>query len=242
MQLTNIHRSHLHPVRMAEDLHRIKHPQRKKAANPFEKDFFLNFKQLAKPQFRAYKQFEAVRGCHPPTEDRFDARPSRVRRRHHPRAKQTTGVRVSLWLHQVEVRRAIPTPIHRYRVALLQHRYPDIYNDMREGAIRFDTSDYPTNHPNYSTINKKVLGKFKDETAGQPIHEFVGLRAKMYSIRLADSEKRTAKGVARYVKNRDLRYTLYCDCLLGELRTAHCMNVIRAAGNHHLYSVQTWVN
>jgi len=29
--------------------------------------------------------------------------------------------------------------------------------------------------------NKKVIGKFKDEAAGKPILEFVGLTSKMYS-------------------------------------------------------------
>ena len=29
--------------------------------------------------------------------------------------------------------------------------------------------------------NKKVIGKFKDEAAGKPILEFVGLKSKMYS-------------------------------------------------------------
>ena len=40
--------------------------------------------------------------------------------------------------------------------------------------------------------NKKVVGKFKDETQGIPICEFIGLRSKMYSIKLDnDSEKKT---------------------------------------------------
>ena len=42
----------------------------------------------------------------------------------------------------------------------------DIYADMLADADQFDTSDYPTDHPNFSLANKKVLGKFKDETAG----------------------------------------------------------------------------
>jgi len=29
--------------------------------------------------------------------------------------------------------------------------------------------------------NKKVIGKFKDEAAGKPIVEFIGLKSKMYS-------------------------------------------------------------
>ena len=50
---------------------------------------------------------------------------------------------------------------------------------MKGLAEHFDFSNYPTTHPLYSIENKAVLGKFKDETAGEPIEEFIGLRSKM---------------------------------------------------------------
>ena len=53
---------------------------------------------------------------------------------------------------------------------------------MACNADQYDTSNYPKDHPLYSTANKKVLGKMKDECAGAPIAEFAGLRPKMYSI------------------------------------------------------------
>ena len=58
----------------------------------------------------------------------------------------------------------------------------DVYQDMSEMQQEFDCSDYPEDHPLYSTTNKKVLGKFKDEMNGGIIEEFVGLRSKIYSI------------------------------------------------------------
>jgi hypothetical protein len=54
---------------------------------------------------------------------------------------------------------------------------PDVYADMGKMASHFDTSDYPEEHPLYSKANKKVVGKFKDETSGFPISEFVGLKS-----------------------------------------------------------------
>ena len=51
---------------------------------------------------------------------------------------------------------------------------------MKQDQDLYDTSDYPKDHPLYSVSNKKVIGKFKDETEGVPVSEFVGLRAKMY--------------------------------------------------------------
>ncbi|XP_071138725.1 uncharacterized protein [Mytilus edulis] len=53
----------------------------------------------------------------------------------------------------------------------------DMYDDMMEYQDMFDTSEYDEAHMLHSNHNKKVLGKFKDETKGVPISEFVGLRA-----------------------------------------------------------------
>ena len=51
----------------------------------------------------------------------------------------------------------------------------------------FDTSGYPKSHPLHSEVNKKVVGKFKDESSGVAIAEFVGLRPKLYSLRLDEA-------------------------------------------------------
>jgi len=57
----------------------------------------------------------------------------------------------------------------------------------------------------YSPINAKVIGKFKDETNSVPPQEFVGLRAKMYSLYTPITEKEskmTAKGIKKsYIKH-----------------------------------------
>ena len=57
--------------------------------------------------------------------------------------------------------------------------------------------DYKDDHLNYVTnylavdkSNKKIIGKFEDETEGIPIIEFVGLRSKMYSITLFNDEEK----------------------------------------------------
>ena len=62
---------------------------------------------------------------------------------------------------------------------------------------RFDTSDYPTNHPSgiKTGLNSKVLVMFKDEGGGKQIVEFVGLRAKLYSYKMHDgSEDKNVRG------------------------------------------------
>ena len=53
---------------------------------------------------------------------------------------------------------------------------------------RFDTSDYPINHPSgiKTGLNSKVLGLFKDDDGGKQIVEFVFFRAKLYSYKMHD--------------------------------------------------------
>jgi len=89
----------------------------------------------------------------------------------------------------------------------------DIYADMRQDSNRFDTSNYPLDHPLYSQTNKQVLGKFKDEHNGVPAQEFVGLRSKMYSFKTKNSGKQVAKGIAKVFTKKHLRHEAYLRCL-----------------------------
>ena len=64
----------------------------------------------------------------------------------------------------------------------------DVYKDMSETKDEYDFSDYPTDHPLYDETNKKVIGKLKDECAGAPIAEYIGLRPKLYSVLRTDEQ------------------------------------------------------
>ena len=111
----------------------------------------------------------------------------------------------------------------------------DIYKDMAKDADRFDTSDYPKDHFLHSTVNKKVLGKMKDECAGLPIQEFVGLRAKMYSLMYGDGkEKRTAKGITRACQRR-MKHEQYKKSLFEGTQTNVVGHVIRSH-DHEMFS------
>ena len=52
----------------------------------------------------------------------------------------------------------------------------DIYKDFWNDKDMFDNSDYPERSPYYCNVNKKIIGKFKDEACGIPITEFIGLK------------------------------------------------------------------
>ena len=108
----------------------------------------------------------------------------------------------------------------------------DVYEDFRRIGLRndcWDNSDYPKDSPYYSTHNKKVIGKFKDEAAGMPIIEFVGLRSKMYSyIKENGGGGMTAKGVKRYVIRNKLTHNNFIDVINTKGIMRHSMNTIRS--------------
>ena len=81
---------------------------------------------------------------------------------------------------------------------------------MADNLDVYDTSDYPVDHSLYSKTNAKVLGKMKDECSSLAQQEFVGLRAKMYSILLPNGKpKFTAKGVSRWYILKHLHHKDY---------------------------------
>lgn len=61
----------------------------------------------------------------------------------------------------------------------------DVYDNMRCDIARFDTSDFPENNAyGMLRVNNKVPGLMKDENNGAIMTEFVGLRTKMYALRV----------------------------------------------------------
>ena len=117
----------------------------------------------------------------------------------------------------------------------------DIYQDMLEDAELFDTSEYAKHHPLHSIINKKVLGKMKDEAHGIPNQEFIVFRPKMYSILYTENnklaEKKTATGVNKLVAKKHIKHDNYKTCLFDKNQTKGSMNQIRTYG-HQIYSMK----
>lgn len=112
----------------------------------------------------------------------------------------------------------------------------DLYDDMKSYKQHLDLSDYDKTHPLYDSTNKKVVGKFKDETNGIPIKEFVGLQSKMYSFITEDNKcTKKAKGVNKSTVKKCLSIDDYRTTLFQETTKQIQMNCIRHV-NHELYS------
>jgi len=93
----------------------------------------------------------------------------------------------------------------------------DIYIDIKpDAAAHFDCSEYAESHTLFSTVNMKRLGKWKDENCKSgPIRQFVGIRAKMYSIRCENKKfnKVKANGIIKAYCQRNLRHKHYLRAL-----------------------------
>lgn len=118
---------------------------------------------------------------------------------------------------------------------VLQLTTDDLYADMAQQLHSYDTSNFPQDHPLHSQINKKVVGKFKDELGGRLMTEFVALRSKMYCF---DSEEngRRAKGVKKTVTKR-LTTNDYRQCLHGKITMTHAMTTLPS--HHHCLYTET---
>ena len=102
-----------------------------------------------------------------------------------------------------------------------------VYDQCFKDKHLFDFSGYPKDSVYYGSLNKKVLGKMKDELNAVKIVAFVGLKSKMYSL-VADNDKEVykAKGV-----NKKLTHKEYLDVLFDKKVVRHKMKRIQSVLN-----------
>ena len=117
----------------------------------------------------------------------------------------------------------------------------DVYKDMWEQKELYDFAEYPPTNAYHDKTNNKVIGKFKDETKGDPVLEFVGLRPKMYSYQTTTltggiNDKHRAKGIQSAASSR-----LQHQDFLKQLKEPEENRLPnRRIGNHfhHLYTIE----
>ncbi|XP_025267369.1 uncharacterized protein LOC112638942 [Camponotus floridanus] len=115
----------------------------------------------------------------------------------------------------------------------------DAYERMKRDIVRFDTSDYAIDNPyGVPRANKKVLGLMKDENNGALMLEFVGLRAKMYALRVEGrGDTKKSKGVRSSVVARTLTFDDYERCLRREIEMTREQSCLRSK-LHEVYTVR----
>jgi hypothetical protein len=86
--------------------------------------------------------------------------------------------------------------------------------------------------------NRKVIGKMKDEYPNDPIDEFVGLRAKLYSLKTKSEESKRAKGIAKCVVRNTLRHSDYLGTLFSRSQMFVGIQSLRSH-KHIVYAEQS---
>ena len=115
----------------------------------------------------------------------------------------------------------------------------DFYEDIKDDILdKFDTADYPEDHKIFTKKNKKVIGMFKDEAAGNQITHFVGLRPKLYDYKTEDKEEVTkCKGIKKSVVKKTLKFDNYKQCLFTGEKQMRTMRTFQSK-NHDIYSTE----
>lgn len=119
----------------------------------------------------------------------------------------------------------------------------NFYNEMKKHSDKFDTSDYKNdNQFEIIRLNKKIPGLMKDENNGEIMTEFVGLRSKMYSIKINNKDGiRKSKGVKKNVINTKLSFESYLNCILHHCNLTEKQHTILSK-KHRVYSIEQMKN
>lgn len=115
----------------------------------------------------------------------------------------------------------------------------DIYKLMADNIDKFDTSNYAENNAyNLPLVNKRQLGLMKDELGGQIITEFVGLRSKMYAMRVNDEDKiKKIKGIKSNIVKTTITFNDFLNCLNSNQTIYRSQNTLRSK-KHVMYSIK----
>ena len=121
--------------------------------------------------------------------------------------------------------------------SLCYHVKGDIESAMKKDLSYF--SNYNKDHPFYDSINKKVIGKFKNEFSQEAITEFAGLKSKMHSIQTETEteSKKTAKGVKKLLIKLEITHEDYRSTSFDKTSMKHNMRAIRSQ-LHNIYSYE----
>ena len=104
----------------------------------------------------------------------------------------------------------------------------DFYKKMCHMKEYFELSEYDKSYQFFDDSNKKVLGKFKDETLKSTINTFIGVRSKCYSI-ITDNKETTKKlkGIPKTIIKKKIGTDHYKKCVVDNENHSVSFNCIR---------------
>ena len=115
----------------------------------------------------------------------------------------------------------------------------NIYDDMAQDLSEYDTSNFETDHPLYSNRNHRVLAKFKSETGSLAPSEFVGLKAKMYSLLCDKKSQKKAKGIKKHIVKKHVHHEHYLRVLRQTTPRTSCKFRMFRSRRHTVNTVET---
>ena len=113
----------------------------------------------------------------------------------------------------------------------------NIYEIMHDKKAEFDFSDYPSEHNLYSSENKKVIGKYKDELNGVLMTQYCGIRSKLYGYKKHQSEVEHIR--FKGIKRSEVKRTKFDDlreCLFNNMKNQYNFKLIKSK-NHVIETV-----
>lgn len=111
---------------------------------------------------------------------------------------------------------------------ILEIQTDNVYEDIKLNIAEFDTSNYKIGNNHNMPITKSVIGKFKDEYAGEAIESFYGTGAKAYCVKTENNLLKKAKGVKKSSITKQLDFIHYKDVVENNSKTFCSMYVFRS--------------
>ena len=114
----------------------------------------------------------------------------------------------------------------------------DLSKEIYNLRHHLDLSNYPEDHPLFDESHKSTPGFFKDECKGVTMEEFVGLRAKCYSIKLEGDERKLATAGLRKSTHSTLTHERFLQTLIYKAPVMAKQKTIVSKA-HTLFTVET---
>ncbi|XP_071651462.1 uncharacterized protein [Temnothorax longispinosus] len=116
----------------------------------------------------------------------------------------------------------------------------DVYDTMKRDIDKYDTSDYAVDNAyGIPLANEKVPGLMKDKNHGAIMTEFVGIRAKMYALRV-DGKKDTNEIKSEIKSNvvaKEITFDDYTLCLRDEIEMTRQQSSVKSELDEVHYTI-----